>query len=238
MARKKKTMTTPEEARDTVLGAVLADEAPSEVRQYMQTYGFTVSSGDNSISEWERHQRYELADNVKVLLQTYRQHKSSLKFYKENLPRLVAEMTDSSISQNDDSFFFENLCEKLDLVCAYDSKKQQYFENLIRSYQYIEKAINAVDFAVKLLELESPEECALLKTVYIDGDRQPTVQQCLEKHDISNTSTYYRRLENARNRISFILFGNCLDRNQMFEVLVLMKQIRVNGPGGLMSVSA
>lgn len=224
------------EKADVIRGRQLLEEskdspAMEEIRALLTSYGFVTDGNaeNQAVAEKERHRRYKYYQSIKMLLQNYRRFRRTIEVYQEELTARVDQEDIGgvgNVGSLGSQGFFTRLASSLDLMSAYDERRAaNRYEPKIRSCQYIEASLQALERGLKLYEVENPAFCKLLRVVYIDGPSRPTIQTVIEQLKITGSSTYYRQLETARKELSMIVFGHSLDKKQLFRILVALQQM-------------
>ena len=230
----KKLRLSEEEIKNTQRAQALLSDAKEkgspaveQIRALLQEYGLITDREikDLDRAESARHRTYNYYKSIDQLLKGYRKYRRTLKVYRHELESLVKEedVGDSVRETND---FFTRLCESLELISVYDERKmRRRYEGTIRSCQYIEDALQSLEFGLRRLEAFNPKMAVLLRYVYIDGERRPTIQECIEKMNVTGSSTYYRQMEAAKKKLSELVFGagSYISKDQLFNILVFLE---------------
>ena len=197
--------------------------------EYLQRAGYVAESGIQSEEKAEtlRKMRREHYMNISSLLNQYRSLHRKYELFKENfIEKTMEEIKTKGIEIPDgaESSIFERLSESLDLLSAVDEKRfKATYEPHIINGRRIEASINALEFGMRILKAESPADYELIKKVYIDGERRPTVRNMLKELDIS-CSTYYNRLDSAKSLLTKIIFGYASNENELNLMLFYLRQ--------------
>ena len=140
-------------------------------------------------------------------------------------PQVALDITSSSTDM-----FFDRLTQELDILSVTDEKK---FRNVwapqIATGRKIEFALYSVDFGLKLLQAQDQKSYDLLKFVYIDGERKPTIKAILDHFKIMSPGTYYSLLEKATDRLAVLTFSFTDKKSELNSILSYLEHLHNEG---------
>lgn len=162
---------------------------------------------EERILEQQRYRR-ENYMNVKALLKSYRKLKRQyIRGQSDIMDVLNESKSIRSANDSDQVSSWTDIMSELSLQAAEDERlfNARYLPYLVR-LRRIELVTSSLMIALKMLEDEEPTAANLIKFFYIEGERQPKMEEASEMLQVS-TATLYGRLEKIELKLAENMFG-------------------------------
>ena len=199
--------------------------AEQQVEEYLTRCGLVTEKGiaNEKRAEAIKKRREENYHNIASLLERYR---SLQRTYKVFLEEFETEVLDGAKKKDIDGLdVFERLSDRLEVLSVTEEKKflARYAPH-ITAGRKIGIALKALKFGLKVLEAESPAMYKIVNLVYIEGETRPSVRTVQEIMGYQSANSYYKKLEQAKRRLSELVFGYNSNRAELISILVFLRQ--------------
>lgn len=224
---------SPLEAMELQVGKDLMREAQGgpaekEIELYLQKCGLLV---DRSIinqdrAEEDRHRRYLYHQSIRSLLNNYRRFRNMFGFLKKNfIDQLREEQSGTECGDVSEEELFSRLSQHLDLLSVQEERRFEHqYRPQIAVCRRFEMALSSLKLGMQILKAENPEAYEMINFVYIKEDRRPTIKEAISELGLAGSSSYYQKMERAQMRLADLVFGYCVNKEDLFDILVLLRQ--------------
>lgn len=200
-------------------------KAEEEVADYLIRCGYMEEKGiqDKTRAEALQKRRQEHYHNISSLLERYRSLKRTYAVFQEEFAEEITGIPINKSSNNLD--IFDILSKRLDVLSVTEEKKfQKYYAPHITAGRKIGVALKALNFGLRILEAEDPNLYRLVNMVYIEDVTKPPIRDVCETMEFQSFCTYYARLDQAKKRLSELVFGYASNREELLSILVYLRQ--------------
>lgn len=240
----KKVTTTPEEMSAKKEAKEIAATNISAVNGFNQAAGemmdaekaiadYLMRAGvlpEKDISNEEKaklmqRRRQENYLNVECLLKQVRTLRRVREQYREDFEKQVEAEGLLDKTQTADLGMFDALSKSLELLAVADERRfmKTYAPQIAVGRRY-DLALASLNNGMKLLRDSDPESWQLLNAYYIEGESAPSVRQVQARFNISSTSTYYSKMEQAKKKLTKYMFGYSSNKAELSSILVFIRQ--------------
>ena len=199
-------------------------EAEQQIADYLTRCGLMDEKGihDETRAEALRKRRQEHYHNISSLLDRYRSLKRTYAVFQDEF---AEEVLGTDAVPSDGLSLFDTISKRLDVLSVTEEKKfQRYYAPHITAGRKIEVALRAVDFGLRILEAEDPSMFKIVNMVYIDGTAKPTIQETSDAMGYQSFNSYYKKLEQAKKRLTELVFGYADNREELLSILTYLRQ--------------
>ena len=195
--------------------------AENELSEFLHRIG---AIPETTIADADR--RAQIADrrkknykNITSLLSQYRSLKRTYSTFRQEFEESLHSGNVQVEHFSAELPVFEQLSETLQIMSVTEEKKfQAIYAPHITAGRKLEKAIEAIDFGMRMLKSSNSELWSLLNEYYIEGPEKPSVVSLCRKRYTSR-SACFREIEKGRKQLTRFIFGYTSNQAELESIL-------------------